>query len=89
MQEYPVQRSTRRITNTKTAPRNGTLGLYRAFQILGYQPYHFVTCFARGIPHMTLAAEGLKAKYFGEGRPFGRAEFDKWFADYDVRATGP
>ena len=77
------------MADAKTPPRNGTLGLYRAFQILGYQPYHFVTCFARGIPHMTLVTEGLRAKYFGEGSPFGRAEFDKWFADYDVRATGP
>ena len=34
---------------------------------------------------MTIAIEGLKAKYFGEGKLFGRAEFDKWFADYDVQ----
>lgn len=33
---------------------------------------------------MTIIIEGLRAKYFDEGKPFGRAEFDKWFADYDV-----
>lgn len=73
----------------KLTGRNGTLGLYHTFQILGYRPYHFVTCFARGISHTTLVVEGLKPKYFGEGQPFGRAEFDKWFADYDVREPNP
>jgi len=33
---------------------------------------------------MSLAIEAYKAKYFGDGAPFGRPDFDKWFADYDV-----
>jgi hypothetical protein len=38
---------------------------------------------------MTLAIEAYEAKYFGEGTPFGRPEFDKWFADYDVGSPIP
>ncbi|KAI0117798.1 hypothetical protein GGR51DRAFT_555082 [Nemania sp. FL0031] len=29
-------------------------------------------------------ADGMKAELFHEGMPYGREEFDKWFADYDV-----
>lgn len=35
--------------------------------------------------HMGILEEALNAKYFGVGKPYGKAEFDKWFADYDVR----
>ena len=37
-----------------------------------------------GVAHMEIFEEALNAKYFGIGKPYGRAEFDKWFADYDV-----
>lgn len=40
-----------------------------------------------GVLHMGLVVEGPKAKYFGEGRPFGRAGFDEWVADYDLRGS--
>ena len=28
--------------------------------------------------------DGLAAEMFHQGKPYGRAEFDKWFADFDV-----
>ena len=34
----------------------GTLGLYRAMQMLGYTPYHMKEiCFEGGVPHMKMA----------------------------------
>lgn len=40
-----------------------------------------------GITHMSILEEALNAKYFGVGKPYGKAEYDKWFAEYDVRAA--
>lgn len=38
-----------------------------------------------GVTHMSILEEALNAKYFGVGKPYGKAEYDKWFAEYDVR----
>jgi len=64
--------------------RNGTLGLYNAFKILGYKPYHMVDLVSNGVPHIKMMTEALRAKYFNQGKPYGREEFDKWMGDYDV-----
>ena len=61
--------------------------MYQAFKILGYRPYHFYETVKNGIRHMEVADEALNAKFRGIGRPYGKAEFDKWFADYDVSST--
>lgn len=37
-----------------------------------------------GPRQMAILEEALKAKHFGIGKPYGRPEFDKWFADFDV-----
>lgn len=65
--------------------RNGTLGLYKAFQILGYNPYHLVTCFTQGERDVRIVKEGIEARMDGTGEPYGRAEFDRWFPDNAVR----
>ncbi|KAL6691401.1 hypothetical protein J3F84DRAFT_386340 [Trichoderma pleuroticola] len=66
--------------------KTGTLGLYRAFKILGYKPYHAAE-FIRNQSHShkiffqdALLAENNR---FSGVRPYGRAEFDKWFQEYD------
>lgn len=61
--------------------RNGTLGLYKAFQILGYNPYHLVTCFTQGERDVRIIREGMEARMDGTGKPYGREEFDRWFPD--------
>lgn len=38
---------------------------------------------------MDIFNEALKAKYYGIGEPYGKAEFDKWFADYDCLVEIP
>ncbi|EXL39543.1 hypothetical protein FOCG_17855 [Fusarium oxysporum f. sp. radicis-lycopersici 26381] len=64
--------------------RTGTLSLYKALTLLGYRTYHGAEVMARGVSHLEIFTEALNAKYFGVGKPYGRAEFDKWLADYDA-----
>lgn len=52
--------------------------------MLGYRPYHMYEV-VQSTAHMGIFEEALNAKYFGVGKPYGKAEFDKWFAEYDVR----
>lgn len=51
--------------------------------MLGYRPYHMYEV-VQSTAHMGIFEEALNAKYYGVGKPYGKAEFDKWFADYDV-----
>ncbi|KAK7947995.1 uncharacterized protein PG986_008881 [Apiospora aurea] len=78
-----------------SAPRTGTHGLYQALKVLGFKPYHMVEVFANGADHCRFMTEGLQASAEGTFAPYfadpgdggdidGRAEFDKWFADYDM-----
>ena len=61
----------------------GTFSLYQALQLLGYKSYHMAEAVGRGALHMAIFEEALRCKYLGAGQPYGKAEFDKWFADYD------
>ncbi|KAI1269160.1 hypothetical protein F5Y18DRAFT_415007 [Xylariaceae sp. FL1019] len=62
--------------------RNGTLGLYAALKILGYNPYHVVNIFEHGVPHIETTIEAIKGGQTGIGR-YSREDFDKWFDGYD------
>lgn len=64
--------------------RTGTHGLYLALKQLGFKPYHMAEVLKRGPPSVQIMNDGLAADMFHQGKPYGRAEFDKWFADYDV-----
>lgn len=67
--------------------RTGTLGLYRAFKILGYKPYHAAEFIqSQDHSHKIIFQEALLAEHnrFSGVKPYGRAEFDKWFQDYDA-----
>ncbi|KAJ8127526.1 hypothetical protein O1611_g6110 [Lasiodiplodia mahajangana] len=67
-----------------SAPRTGTHGIYKALLQLGYSPYHMAETLNIGPRAIRIMADGMKAEQFHEGMPYGREEFDKWFADYDV-----
>ncbi|KAJ2992690.1 hypothetical protein NUW58_g2082 [Xylaria curta] len=67
-----------------SAPRTGTHGLYLALKQLGYKPYHMAEVLAAGVPALKIMTDGMNAELFHEGTPYGRAEFDKWFANYDI-----
>jgi hypothetical protein len=60
------------------------MGLMDALDILGYKPYHMKTVFQTGASHINVLNDAIRAKYHGEGKLYGKEEFDKWFADYDV-----
>ncbi|KAI0125479.1 hypothetical protein BJ170DRAFT_433661 [Xylariales sp. AK1849] len=63
--------------------RTGTFSLYQALKMLGYRPYHMYEVVNGGTTHMLILEEAMRAKYYGNGKPYGKAEFDKWFADFD------
>nr|UOW59927.1 SonE [Paraconiothyrium archidendri] len=63
--------------------RTGTLSIYKAMNILGYKTYHGAEIMRNGVPHMAIAEEALAAKALGKGKPYGKAELDKWLWDYD------
>ncbi|OAQ97018.1 hypothetical protein LLEC1_03895 [Akanthomyces lecanii] len=64
--------------------RTGTFSMYQCFQMLGHKPYHMYECVMNGVTHMSLLNESLRNKYLGEGKPYDKADFDKWLANYDV-----
>ncbi|KAI1118701.1 hypothetical protein F5Y14DRAFT_461543 [Nemania sp. NC0429] len=64
--------------------RVGTLSLYHALTMLGYKAYHMIEVVWGGPLQMALFEEALRCKYLGEGKPYGKEEFDKWLAEYDV-----
>lgn len=58
-----------------------------ALDILGYRTYHYTEASqaeAAGRNDLTLWIEGLNAKIYGNGKPFGKTEFDKLLGDYSV-----
>ncbi|KAI1379454.1 P-loop containing nucleoside triphosphate hydrolase protein [Hypoxylon crocopeplum] len=67
-----------------SAPRTGTHGLYMALKQLGFTPYHMVEVIKTGPTAVKIMNDGLKADLLHDGKPYGREEFDKWFADYDI-----
>lgn len=64
----------------------GTFSMYQSFKMLGMKPYHMYECVYGGVTHMSLFQEALRNKYYGEGKPYNKADFDKWLANYDVCA---
>ncbi|KAI0466190.1 hypothetical protein F4859DRAFT_498566 [Xylaria cf. heliscus] len=64
--------------------RVGTFSLYQALEMLGYRPYHMAEVVKGGELQMALFEEALRCKYLRAGKPYGKAEFDKWLAGYDA-----
>ncbi|KAI0182398.1 hypothetical protein EV127DRAFT_449680 [Xylaria flabelliformis] len=64
--------------------RIGTFSLYQALQMLGYKAYHMAEVVKGGELQMALFEEALRCKYLRAGKPYGKAEFDKWLAGYDA-----
>lgn len=73
--------------NQVVSSRTATLGLYDAFKILGYKPYHMAeiayNLAGNGpvIYKQALLAENNRWSHY---EPLGRPEFDKWLEDYDA-----
>ena len=54
--------------------------------MLGYKTFHSKQVFAtESSTNMRVFEEALRSKYLDDSsKPYGKAEFDKWFAEYDV-----
>ncbi|TLD34263.1 hypothetical protein PspLS_00312 [Pyricularia sp. CBS 133598] len=77
------RRREKKVLVTATS-RTGTFSLYQALNMLGYRTYHAYEMCKSGEHHIDCYNEALKAKYLGIGKPYGKAEFDKWLGDYDA-----
>jgi len=63
-----------------------------ALDILGYRTYHYTEASqaeAGGRNDLTLWIEGLNAKIYGKGKPFGKVEFDKLLGEYSAVTDTP
>ncbi|KAJ5182786.1 hypothetical protein N7492_000402 [Penicillium capsulatum] len=72
--------------------RSGTLGLYRAMQILGFKPYHLFECVVvHGLPHVEIFKEAVTAQYnrLSGVKRYDRADCDKWMTGYDCLVEIP
>ncbi|KAJ5097603.1 hypothetical protein N7456_008324, partial [Penicillium angulare] len=72
--------------------RSGTLGLYMAMQILGYNTYHIYECVAvNGLTHIKVFKEAVIAQcnQLSGIRRFDRKDCEKWLANYDCLVEIP
>ncbi|KAJ5122778.1 hypothetical protein N7448_003911 [Penicillium atrosanguineum] len=85
--QMPVLGEVKKMKVIVASPsRSGTLGLYKAMQILGYKPYHMYECCAiGGVPHMRTFKEGIIAETnrLSGGKRYSKADFDNWLGEYD------
>ncbi|KAJ7100246.1 P-loop containing nucleoside triphosphate hydrolase protein [Mycena belliarum] len=71
-------------------PRTGTSSLKIALETLGYvRTNHGFTVHTSSGAMMDMWIAAIKAKFFGEGTPFGRAEWDKLLGDCRAVADVP
>lgn len=66
------------------------VALQTALNTLGYRTYHYTEIFKnRQDPQVEYWTEALKAKIYGNGRRYGRVEFDRLLWSYSVQFTLP
>ena len=65
--------------------RTGTLDMSIALETLGFRAYHLAEV-SQNPTHFPCWKQAQEAKYFGEGKPWGKEEFEKMLAGHDVRA---
>ncbi|KAF7560192.1 hypothetical protein G7046_g3953 [Stylonectria norvegica] len=63
--------------------RNGTLGLYRALQKLGYNPCHMGTVFLGGEKELKMLKECYYQGHSAQGKPYDKEDLQKWLGQYD------
>ena len=64
--------------------------MFTALKQLGFHPCHGTNMWEDPKKFLTLWTEAMKAKYMGEGKPWGRKELDVVLGNFDVgRQNGP
>ncbi|KAK3045956.1 hypothetical protein LTR09_012520 [Extremus antarcticus] len=64
--------------------RTGTMSLFMALQLLGFNPYHMAVALGSPKSNLKLWSEGLNANFNYQGKKWGREEFDKLLGNYDA-----
>ncbi|KAJ7154062.1 P-loop containing nucleoside triphosphate hydrolase protein [Mycena filopes] len=57
--------------------RTGTASMRTALETLGYKDTHHMQAVLRNPPEVDMWNEAIDAKFFGKGKPYGRAEWDQ------------
>ncbi|KAL8807419.1 MAG: hypothetical protein Q9182_000758 [Xanthomendoza sp. 2 TL-2023] len=68
-------------------PRSGTMSLVAALKKLGYTPYDFIDRVLLG--HLSLWTDALRAKFLGQGKPWGKTELDRVLKGFDCVLDSP
>ena len=58
--------------------------MFTALKQLGYHPCHGTNMWEDPKKYLTLWTEAMRAKYLGEGEPWGRRELDVVLGKFDV-----
>ncbi|KAJ6562695.1 hypothetical protein DFH09DRAFT_984937 [Mycena vulgaris] len=58
-------------------PRTGTTSMSAALQILGYNDVHHMQSVFTNPPEADMWIEAINARFFGQGKPYGREEWDQ------------
>ncbi|KAI2641023.1 hypothetical protein GGS21DRAFT_353898 [Xylaria nigripes] len=58
-------------------------------EALGYTTYNMGQAVKNGYPHLKMFTEALRIKRTGRGRPYSRADFDKWVTGFDTLTIVP
>ncbi|KAH8681036.1 P-loop containing nucleoside triphosphate hydrolase protein [Xylariales sp. PMI_506] len=69
--------------------RSGTLSVHKALNMLGFKSYHTVVVLERGVTDLKLFQEAARASAFGVTETYSRADFDKWFGEFDALVEMP
>ncbi|KAJ5707158.1 hypothetical protein N7488_006959 [Penicillium malachiteum] len=83
----PSTEAARKVKVVVASPsRSGTLGLYMAMKILGYNTYHIYECAAiNGLDHLKVFNEGMIAQHnrLSGIKRYDKDDFEKWMPQYD------
>jgi len=69
--------------------RTGTMSIFTALEKLSYRPYHMAKAVQAPKSNLNVWCEALRAKFHGQGKPWGRDELDKVLGNYDAVADVP
>ncbi|KAJ7485339.1 P-loop containing nucleoside triphosphate hydrolase protein [Mycena latifolia] len=71
-------------------PRTGTASLQSALETLGYvRTSHAFSVYASGPAVMDMWIAAIRAKFYGEGTPYGREEWDQLLGDCQAVTASP
>ena len=86
---YPLRRTKPMRVLCLGQSRTGTMATITALTKLGYSPFHMAVALGSPKTNLSLWSEALNAKFKGQGKKWGREEFDKLLGPFDALADVP